>query len=73
MVKDPRNQFRGSDSANLCSLAEQPDKLGCPTGPIDWVSIPGLFKRFTNTGSELGGGGQGSFLQVRGLYPESIE
>jgi hypothetical protein len=48
---EPRNRFRGIDFASLCSLAGQYEKYGCRTGPPGWESIPGLPKRFTNTGS----------------------
>ncbi len=41
-----RNRFR-----SLCSLSDQYEKYGCRTGPSGWESIPGLLKRFTNTGS----------------------
>jgi hypothetical protein len=53
--KEPRYRFRGIDSASLCSLATRYDKLCCCTGPTGWESIPGLIKRFTNTGSGFTG------------------
>ncbi len=33
---EPRNRFRGIDSASLCSLAGRYDKYGCPTGLAGW-------------------------------------
>ena len=41
------------DSASLCRLAGRYDKEGCSLGSPGWESIPGLHKRFTNTGSEF--------------------
>ncbi len=46
--QEPRNRFQGIDSA---SQAGRYDIYGCLTGPPGWESIPGLLKRFTNTGS----------------------
>ena len=40
----------GIDSASLCSMAGRYEKQGCCTDPPGWESIPGLLKRFTNTG-----------------------
>jgi hypothetical protein len=48
---EPRNRFRCTDSASLCSQAGRYDKWGCRTGPPCWESIPGLLKRSTSTGS----------------------
>ncbi len=45
---NPRNQ----SLACLCSLNDRYDKQGCRTSPPEWESIPGLLKRFTNTGSD---------------------
>ncbi len=39
------------DSASLCSMAGRYDKYGCRIGPPGWESVPGILKRFTNTGS----------------------
>jgi hypothetical protein len=44
-VKEPRNR-----SASLSSLEDV--KKGCLIGPPGWESIPGLLKRFKNSGSE---------------------
>ncbi len=44
----------GIDSSSLCSLAGRYDKQGCRNGPPGLESIPGLLKRFTNTGSRCG-------------------
>ncbi len=49
---EPRNRLRGINFASLCSLAGRYDKLGFRTAPPYWESIPGLLKRFTNSGSE---------------------
>jgi hypothetical protein len=48
---EPGNRFQGIDSASPCSLAGRYVKWGCRTGPPGWESIPGLLKRFANTGS----------------------
>jgi hypothetical protein len=45
--------FLGIDSASLCSLAGRYDNPICRTGQPGWESIPGLLKRFANTGSVL--------------------
>jgi hypothetical protein len=42
----------GIDSAKLFSLAGNYVKKSCRTLPPGWESIPGLLKRFTNTGSD---------------------
>ncbi len=44
----------GIDSASLCRVTGRYVKWGCRTGPQGWESIPGLLKRFTNTGSGKG-------------------
>ncbi len=41
----------GINSASLFSLACRFVKQGCPTGPPGWESIPGILKRFTDSGS----------------------
>ncbi len=47
----PWNRFRQP----RYSLAGRYNKYGGRTGPPGWESIPGLLKRFTNTGSEKHG------------------
>jgi hypothetical protein len=44
----PRNRFR-----QPLKFGGPIREKGCRTTPPDWESIPGLFKRFTNTGSGL--------------------
>ncbi len=46
-----RLQSTGIDSADLCSMAGRYDEQGVRTGPPGQESIPGLLKRFTNTGA----------------------
>jgi hypothetical protein len=52
--KEPRNRFQGIDFTRLCSLAGRYRyvKSGCRSDPPGWESIPGLLKRFANSGSE---------------------
>ncbi len=46
-----RNRKRLRSPRIDCSLAGWYVILGCRTGPPGWKSIPGLLKRFTNSGS----------------------
>ncbi len=55
---EPRHRFQRNDSASLYSLASPYDKWAWRTGPPGWESIPGLLKRFTNTGSDIWRGNQ---------------
>ncbi len=60
-VSTPRNRFLQSSRYG---------KKGCRTGPPGWESIPGLHKRFTNSGSKGGKGGNwrkggGEFAKVK--------
>jgi hypothetical protein len=51
-LRSPRIGFEESiPSTFICSLTGRYDKLGSPTGPPGWESIPGLLTRFTTTGS----------------------
>jgi hypothetical protein len=52
VLKEPKNRFQGIDSASLCSLWwASIRQMGCRSVPPGWESIPGLLKRFTNSGS----------------------
>ncbi len=51
-VKETSNRFQGIDATSQCSLACRYIKKSFRTGPSGWEWIPGLFIRFTNSGSE---------------------
>jgi hypothetical protein len=72
MFKEPRNRFQGIDSASLCSLVALVRQIGfVPARQTpDWESIPGLLKRFTNSGP---GTVPFSCEEENGLYQDTVE